>query len=60
MAKNKISIEFFVMTISMIFMKDLCILLLLGYLGTEKQFNHRYARPILNSRDPKCSVKDQV
>ena len=31
-----------------------------GYLGTEKQFNHRYARPIINSRDAKCSVKEQV
>jgi len=30
-----------------------------GYLGSEKQFTHRYARPILNSRDSKCSVKDQ-
>ena len=30
-----------------------------GYLGTEKQFMHRYARPILNSKESKCSIKDQ-
>lgn len=30
-----------------------------GFLGTEKQFTARYSRPILASRDPKCSPKDQ-
>jgi len=30
-----------------------------GYLGTEKQFSYKYSRPIVNSRDPKCSAKDQ-
>ncbi|CAH1990000.1 unnamed protein product [Acanthoscelides obtectus] len=30
-----------------------------GFLGTEKQFTARYSRPILASRDPKCSSKDQ-
>ena len=30
-----------------------------GYLGTERQFMHRYARPILNSKESKCSIKDQ-
>merc|ERR1719427_202861 len=30
-----------------------------GYLGSEKQFTARYARPILNSRDAKSSSKDQ-
>ncbi|KAK9885123.1 hypothetical protein WA026_010638 [Henosepilachna vigintioctopunctata] len=30
-----------------------------GFLGTEKQFTARYSRPILTSRDPKCSPKDQ-
>lgn len=30
-----------------------------GYLGSEKQFMHRYARPILASRDGKCSLKEQ-
>merc|ERR1711892_1552354 len=30
-----------------------------GYLGSEKQFTARYARPILNSRDAKSSAKDQ-
>lgn len=30
-----------------------------GFLGTEKQFTSRYSRPILASRDPKCSPKDQ-
>jgi TATA-binding protein-associated factor len=30
-----------------------------GFLGTEKQFNARFSRPILASRDPKSSAKDQ-
>lgn len=30
-----------------------------GFLGTEKQFQATYGRPILQSRDPKSSVKDQ-
>ncbi|XP_017770468.1 PREDICTED: TATA-binding protein-associated factor 172 [Nicrophorus vespilloides] len=30
-----------------------------GFLGTEKQFTARYSRPILASRDPKCSPKEQ-
>lgn len=30
-----------------------------GFLGTEKQFTARYSRPILASRDPNCSPKDQ-
>lgn len=30
-----------------------------GFLGTEKQFTARYSRPILASRDPKCSTKEQ-
>ncbi|XP_066254641.1 TATA-binding protein-associated factor 172 [Euwallacea similis] len=30
-----------------------------GFLGTEKQFTAKYSRPILASRDPKCSSKDQ-
>ena len=30
-----------------------------GYLGTEKQFTAKYARPILNSREAKSSSKDQ-
>ncbi|KAI5723904.1 hypothetical protein M8J76_012544 [Diaphorina citri] len=30
-----------------------------GFLGTEKQFASRYARPILASRDPKSSPRDQ-
>ncbi|KAL1494003.1 hypothetical protein ABEB36_009678 [Hypothenemus hampei] len=30
-----------------------------GFLGTEKQFTARYSKPILASRDPKCSPKDQ-
>ena len=30
-----------------------------GYLGTERQFQHRYSRPILQSRDAKSSSKDQ-
>ncbi|KAI4456700.1 tata-binding protein-associated factor [Holotrichia oblita] len=30
-----------------------------GFLGTEKQFTARYSRPILASRDPKCSSKEQ-
>ncbi|XP_050311061.1 TATA-binding protein-associated factor 172 isoform X6 [Anthonomus grandis grandis] len=30
-----------------------------GFLGTEKQFTARYSRPILASRDAKCSPKEQ-
>ena len=30
-----------------------------GFLGTEKQFHARYGWPILLSRDPKRSAKDQ-
>lgn len=30
-----------------------------GFLGTEKQFTARYSKPILASRDPKCSPKEQ-
>jgi len=30
-----------------------------GYLGTEKQFTARFARPILASRDAKCSSAEQ-
>lgn len=30
-----------------------------GFLGTEKEFAVRYSRPILASRDAKCSTKDQ-
>lgn len=30
-----------------------------GFLGTEKQFMTRFSRPILASRDPKSSPKDQ-
>ena len=30
-----------------------------GYLGTERQFQQRYGRPILQSRDAKSSSKDQ-
>ncbi|CAD7093413.1 unnamed protein product [Hermetia illucens] len=30
-----------------------------GFLGTEKQFINRYSRPILASRDPKSSPKEQ-
>lgn len=30
-----------------------------GFLGTEKQFNARYSRPILASREAKCSAKEQ-
>lgn len=30
-----------------------------GFLGTEKQFCSRFSRPILASRDPKSSAKDQ-
>lgn len=30
-----------------------------GFLGTEKQFNARYSRPILASRDAKSSPKEQ-
>uniref|UniRef100_W4VRR5 Putative chromatin remodeling complex wstf-iswi small subunit n=1 Tax=Corethrella appendiculata TaxID=1370023 RepID=W4VRR5_9DIPT len=30
-----------------------------GFLGTEKQFNQRFSRPILASRDAKSSAKEQ-
>lgn len=30
-----------------------------GFLGTEKQFNARYSKPILQSRDAKSSSKEQ-
>lgn len=30
-----------------------------GFLGSEKQFAAKYSRPIVASRDPKCSSKDQ-
>ena len=30
-----------------------------GFLGTEKQFTARYSKPILASRDPKSSAKEQ-
>jgi TATA-binding protein-associated factor len=30
-----------------------------GFLGTEKQFQTLYGRPILQSRDPKSSSKEQ-
>jgi len=30
-----------------------------GFLGTEKLFNEVYSKPILASKDPKCSQKDQ-
>jgi TATA-binding protein-associated factor len=30
-----------------------------GFLGTEKQFNDIYSKPILASKDPKCSTKEQ-
>ncbi|KXJ74274.1 hypothetical protein RP20_CCG014039 [Aedes albopictus] len=30
-----------------------------GFLGTEKQFSTRFSRPILASRDPKSSAKEQ-
>lgn len=30
-----------------------------GFLGTEKQFTARFSRPILASRDPKSSAKEQ-
>lgn len=30
-----------------------------GFLGTEKQFMSKFSKPILASRDPKCSPKDQ-
>lgn len=29
-----------------------------GFLGSERQFNSRYARPILQSREVKCSPRD--
>ena len=30
-----------------------------GFLGTEKQFAVKYSRPIINSREPKCSTKEK-
>ena len=30
-----------------------------GFLGTERQFNELFGKPILASKDPKCSAKDQ-
>ncbi|XP_059079970.1 LOW QUALITY PROTEIN: TATA-binding protein-associated factor 172-like [Tigriopus californicus] len=30
-----------------------------GFLGSDKQFAAKYSRPIVASRDPKCSPKDQ-
>jgi len=30
-----------------------------GFLGTEKQFAAKYSKPILASRDAKCSSKEQ-
>jgi len=30
-----------------------------GFLGSEKEFNSTYGKPIQNSRDAKCSSKDQ-
>eukprot|EP00026_Physarum_polycephalum_P000188 Phypoly_transcript_00188.p1 GENE.Phypoly_transcript_00188~~Phypoly_transcript_00188.p1 ORF type:complete len:1137 (+),score=241.31 Phypoly_transcript_00188:2692-6102(+) len=30
-----------------------------GFLGNEKMFNEIYSKPILASKDPKCSPKDQ-
>lgn len=30
-----------------------------GFLGTEKQFAAKYSKPILASRDIKCSSKEQ-
>ncbi len=30
-----------------------------GFLGTEKQFYQQYSKPILASKDPKCSPKEQ-
>ena len=30
-----------------------------GFLGTERQFNERFGRPILLSRDAKSSSKEQ-
>jgi TATA-binding protein-associated factor len=30
-----------------------------GFLGSEKEFNSAYGKPIQNSRDAKCSSKDQ-
>lgn len=29
-----------------------------GFLGSERQFHNRYAKPILQSREPKCSARD--
>lgn len=30
-----------------------------GYLGNEKQFSVKFSKPILSSRDPKSSLKEQ-
>ncbi|EGG15746.1 SNF2-related domain-containing protein [Cavenderia fasciculata] len=30
-----------------------------GFLGTERQFEELYSKPILASKDPKCTAKDQ-
>lgn len=30
-----------------------------GFLGTERQFQQMYSKPILASKDPKCTPKDQ-
>lgn len=30
-----------------------------GFLGSERVFNEIYSKPILASKDPKCSPKDQ-
>jgi TATA-binding protein-associated factor len=30
-----------------------------GFLGTERDFNENYSRPVLASRDAKASAKDQ-
>jgi TATA-binding protein-associated factor len=29
-----------------------------GFLGTERQFQASYGKPLLAARDPKCSAKD--
>jgi len=30
-----------------------------GFLGTEREFNELYGKPILASKDPKCTPKEQ-
>eukprot|EP01133_Synstelium_polycarpum_P000248 gene248-301_t len=30
-----------------------------GFLGSERQFEETYSKPILNSKDPKCTQRDQ-